>query len=157
MIHTVKNKGQLETVVNNYFTSVKDDIILLHNSQWNGEDLQGDSYLQWKIMQYYNLVYLLSLLYIDINRNENIDKNYYLEKYKIEIHKKCLACEGIDFNKALEIFNINLLANEDGIELLELEDNFIVGNNPLPTSNYPILFLKENTNICYNYIENSEI
>ena len=125
MLHTVKVISPLNTYINDYFNSFKTELINYANIQWKEEDLKGKSTVQYKAMQYYNLMYFLILVYEEVVRTNNkYPYSYYNDKFKISDYKKCIECEGISFNKALQAFGLDTFFNTDGIETIGIEVNF---------------------------------
>lgn len=154
MIHSVKKVTPLNACIANFFLAYKDDIISLTNKQWNDEDLKGTSIKQWNIMKYYDLLYLLIVVYNEINRTLELNYpfSYYSNKFDLEKYKKCLACSNIDIDKGYEAFRFNILSQIDGIELQEIEVSNIVGNKDYNTNNITISDLLLKGNYCLNYI-----
>lgn len=145
MEHIAKDNGLLNNYIRSYFSEFRDTIGSTSILQWRDEDLKGYSYQQWNINRYYSLLYLLIILHLDYQRLSKIkDWSYFIEKYNLIEYKKCLACYNISLEKCLEIFNLQNL--EVGIELVSIEDTFVIGNSST-TSKVNI-----GTNGCINLI-----
>lgn len=157
MYHIPIKISPLNVLVNSFFTEFKVNILLFTNKQWNSEDLKGSSFYQWKVKKYYDLLYLIILLYTDIQKNIklNLGWQYYVTKYNLVEFKKCLACDNISLDQALNIFGINEIFPNTGIELMEEEFNLEVGTSE--TSNISSTKIKDlilTPYSCTNYIQN---
>lgn len=154
MYHIAKNISLLNNSVNNYITAFKSELIGFSTNEWNDEDLKGKSYSQWEAMQYYNLMYLLIIVYNEVIRTQNLNHSwsYYREKFKLDKYRKCLECEGIDFDKALNAFGFYIYTNESGIEQMGIENNFRIQPSDPIIYNKTIIDLLATPFICYNYI-----
>lgn len=154
MYHIAKNISPLNNAINNYITAFKSELVGLSTLEWKEEDLKGKSYSQWKVIQYYDLMYLLIIVYNEVIRTKNLNYSwsYYRDKFKLDKYRKCLECEGIDFDKALNAFGFSSYVNESGIELMEVETNFIIQKNELNLFNTTIKELLSNPTKCNNYI-----
>lgn len=152
MIHTVGNISQLHTNVDNYFNTFKDDILIKTRLGWDEEDLRGKSYQQWKVMQYYNLLYYLIIMYNDyLLLSSSQPWSYFVSKYNLRDIKDCVACEGIDFRAALESFGFPGEIN--GIEELEVEKTLEVTGDEYVVSEISVLHRIATPSQCVNYIQ----
>lgn len=132
ILHQYNNASYLDTKIREFWLIFKTDILKLSNLSWKEEDYTGKSYNQWKVMQYYSVLSLIILLYLDIQKNKTVHTNwdYYNTKYKLDEKRKCLACECIDLDKILTIFNFPFINCGGGIECMNIENTFIVeGDN----------------------------
>lgn len=154
MLHSLKKISTLDAAIDAYFTSFKTKLVELNQSQWTSEDLRGKSSLQWTIMQYYNLMYLLILVHREVTRTADLGKDwaYFEGKYNLAAIKFCIACQGINYDKALEAFGFNNLI-PGGIEDMQIESNFEIHGEDLPVSDVKIKDLIANPYICINYIK----
>ncbi len=154
MLHTLRKISPLDTAIDAYFTSFKSELIELSQSQWTSEDLRGKSSLQWIIMQYYNLMYLLILVHREVDRTANLGKDwsYFENKYNLNKVKSCVACQGINYDMALKAFGLNNLFS-GGIEDMMLESDFIINGEDYPKSDVKTKDLIANPYICINYIK----
>jgi hypothetical protein len=158
MLHSKKLISTLDKAVDDFFTAYKPQLLLLSQAQWKSEDYRGKSYQQWTAMQYYNFLYLLSLMYREIDRTKNFNRDwtYYVSKYNLNEVQKCLGCYGIDWTKGLEAFGFNDLF-PGGIENMDIESTFIISGQPLPVSDVSIKDLIANPYLCINYIKASGV
>lgn len=154
MKHIAKTISPLNTLVNNYFTAFKTQLVNYSTIEWNNEDLKGKSYAQWQAMQYYNLMYLLIIVYKEIIRTKNLNYtwSYYVNKFKLDTYRKCLECEGIDFDKALHAFGFDTIFSNGGIESMIIEYSFKIESFDLPKSSILVKDLLLVPNQCFNYI-----
>lgn len=159
MVSSVINPTQLESLINQAFQIYRSSVLSLTKKQWKEEDLKGKSLVQYSVAQYYYSIYIAVMMYNEIQRGFPHDPSYYIDKYSIENIRKCLACEGIDIDKILEVFDLPPEESSRGIELMEIENNMIVGpysaNNLIPTApSVPIDLraLISLPNSCYNLI-----
>lgn len=155
MIHSQITISTLDQAIFDYFSTFKEKLLVLHFSQWDQEDLKGKSEAQWTAMQYYYFMYLLILIYLEVERTQDLEKDwdYYKGKYNLDAVQKCIGCYGIDWNKGLAAFGLNNLI-PGGIEDMQIESNFIIHGDALPVSDVKIKDLISNPYICINYIEN---
>lgn len=150
ILHIPTNTNYLSQKIEDFWIYFKGQILDLTNKSWNEENYTGSSFLQWKTMQYYNTLYLCILIYLDVQQTGGVNTSwsYYENKYNLCKIQKCLACDGIDLKKALEIFDFPF--NDIGsIENGEIEISFII-ENILPTPQTSIL----NTNQLLELINN---
>lgn len=153
MIHSVKKITLLNESINNFFIAFKDDIISKTELQWKEEDYKGNSFVQWKIMKYYYILHLMILIFLEKERNKDTyGWSYYVDKFDLDIFKKCLACDNISIEKAYTAFGF-ISSSEEGVEFQEIEVDNIVGNSLYPVSDIKIKDLLNNS-ICINYINN---
>lgn len=136
ILHKYSNDNYLDGRIRAYWLFFKADILALTTKGWNEEDLRGKSCTQYKVMQYYYLLYILILLYEDLKANSVLQPSwsYYNTKYNIDGLRKCLACIGIDIDKALAVFNFPLVPCINGLECMDVEGSFIVEPTAFPTS-----------------------
>lgn len=156
MLHNVKLISDLSTKIDNFFSLFKGKILSLTTSQWNEEDFKGKSYIQWDIIKYYHLLYLLILLNEDINRLRflNKDWSYFSNKYNLDNFSKCLACNNISFVDALVSFDLYNESLDLGIQTMNINNTFKIAledNNDLNTSK-TIIDLITVPNYCQNNI-----
>lgn len=154
MYHIAKTITPLNIAINNYFTAFKDDILTYSTKQWKEEDIKGKSIAQWRAMQYYDLMYLLIVLHQEIVRtlHLNCDWSYYVTKFKLDKYQKCIQCEEIDWDKAIDSFGLNDLVPQGGIENMGIEINFVIQNSDKNKFSLSVSYLAENPYICNNYI-----
>lgn len=146
----------IDNLVANFFTSYRNEIFKLSQQVWREEDIREYSTKYIKIAQYYLALYLVILLYIDYTSGLDIWDNLIL-KYKIDCHRKELACCGIDLDKILGTFGLPPKANTGGIEGVEIEESFEVEPTELPvleTSDTPINMTNafKVREECFNYV-----
>lgn len=153
MLHSVNKISDLNTAINNYFIAFKDDIMISTAKHWNDEDNKGSSFASWNTMKYYTLMYLLIIVYQEIERTKklNYSWSYYENKFNLIEYKKCLACFKIDIDKAYTAFGFDYLIEESGIGLQGISINNMVEYSNLPVSSTNIKELI-NLNICINNI-----
>lgn len=128
ILHQYNNSSYLGVKINDFWIAFKSDILKLTTKSWKEEDNRGSSLTHWKIMQYYNVLSLMILIYFDIEKNKTIysEWSYYNTKYKLDEYRKCLACECIDLDKILTIFGFPFAECTEGIECMNIETTFIV-------------------------------
>lgn len=158
MLHYVKKPSILDTAISNYFSAFKSDIVALHQTQWNSEDLKGKSKSQWMVMQYYNLMYLLILVHKEVTRTKHLDYSwsYYEQKFNLVAVRECMGCYGINWNKAIEAFDLNNLV-PGGIEDMSLEETFIIYGEEKAKSDVTFVNLIAYPNVCVNYIKEAGV
>jgi len=154
MEHIAKKTSDLNTAIHTFFLAFKDKLVGFSTTQWKQEDLKGKSNSQWIAMQYYNLMYLLIIVHQEVMRTKDLGYpwSYYVSKFKLDTYKECLACDGIDFDKALEAFNIPFYFSEDGINLMGVQDSLFVTPTTYNTSETSFTTLVETPKACTNYI-----
>ncbi len=114
----------LENYINNFFNTYKVDILNLHNKQWDEEDISGKSCIQYDIFKYYEALYFVILIYLEVKQGIHTKWSYYIDKYYLVHIKKCLACHNIDLDKILNIFGLPIIDCIGGIECMGLEIDF---------------------------------
>lgn len=151
--HYIKKLSTLNISINNYFDYFKLQIISLSQKQWDSEDLKGVSNSQWSLMQYYNFLYLLIIIYREKQRLPNKDWSYFVTKYNLVNIEKCIRCEGIDYNKALSIFGFETTTN--GIENISIEDSFSIESGEVENTKpkIDVLIFLNTPNYCINNIK----
>lgn len=150
MFHIAKKTTLLDSYIRSYFATFRDTILDYSNKQWNDEDLKGNSYNQWNINRYNSLLYLLTIVRLDFDRLGNYkDWSFFVDKYKLNNYKKCLACYDISLDNCLELFNLPVLT--EGIETAIVEESFIIGIE-VEISNILFKDLLNSSNICINNI-----
>lgn len=158
MIHTVVAKTSLQTNIKAFFEAYKTDILALHTTQWNEEDLKGKSYTQWKIQLYYDLLYLCIILYLEKQRLANLKSwSYFITTYSLNTIRECLACEGIVMQKGLDAFYLGGTNEDLGVELMEVENNFEVQSPDLNVAAITVKELLANPSSCVNKIALDEV
>ena len=144
------------------FNLYKDDIIALHEKQWKQEDVSGASTVQYKIAQYYYAVLLAILIYTEYQDGIETDWDYYKTKYDIAENTKKFACNRIDFDAILAIFNLppdsDTTLCGGGIGSEDVEQCLVVEENPVAASSYgtvDIADLLDNPSSCTNLVAES--
>ena len=167
VLHQYYNASILEQKIQEFWSLYKTDLLKLSRDSWKQEDLRGQSYTQWKIMQYYNILSLVILLYFDVLKNGTVYTtwSYYNTKYNLDEVRKCAACNCIDLDKILAIFGFPFNDCIGGIECMrietpEIESTFIVeGEEECPSNeNLRIRVIVDRTpridqDINYRYIQ----
>ncbi len=125
ILHQYNTSTYLEDRIEAFWNLYKVKILELNTRAWKEEDLRGESLTQWSIMQYYNVLSLVILIYLDIKKNNTIYPtwSYYNTKYDLDNKKKCLACNNIDLDKILNIFDLPFTSIGEGIGAMEIETN----------------------------------
>lgn len=156
ILHNINSPSSLEQSIQAFWLYFKGKILDLTNTQWNEEDYKGISFYQWRTMQYYNLLYLLILIQVDISQNggTNSSWGYYRKKYDLDRKRDCFICEGIDFDKALNLFSFPVIESEGvgnfGVQVnLGIETRLI---NPNPLASIDLKALLANPRLCTNKI-----
>jgi hypothetical protein len=112
--------------VNSFFDNYKEAIYTLHYNQFKQESIYDKSCLQFKVIDYYSALYLVSLIYQDILDNPLYDWEYFKVKYDLVNINKCYACKGIKLTDIFKLFGYPFKNTQIGIELMEIESTFIV-------------------------------
>lgn len=140
----------------NAYLLYKDKLHELHQKQWKDEDIHGESCVQYITYQYYLAILLVTLISKEVKEGVNTDWSYYEETYDLETKRKNLACNGIDLDDILNIFDLPI-NNEsvEGIEGVEIEASFqIEGSGNFGIGNVEnIGYLLANPNGCFNFID----
>lgn len=154
------NKELFKNVViyNKMFSYYKNEIINVLKNQWKEEDIVGESKKQIQATNYF-----LAFLYTLLLKNEEVEglstHQYLINKYDIEVIKKCFACKGISLDKLFELSEIELTIQLPckGINGLQVQGNYGIGqkncfnkkqNNPIkPTDLKNLLLLDRTKNI----------
>ena len=63
LLHQFNSSTYLEGRIKAYWDKYSNEVNALHEKQSKDEDLKGKSLNQWKIMQYYYVMYLMILIY----------------------------------------------------------------------------------------------
>ncbi len=121
ILHQFNSSTYLEGRIKAYWDKYSNEVNALHEKQSKDEDLKGKSLNQWKIMQYYYVMYLMILIYLDKQLHKNQSWSYYITKYNLVKYQECLACVKIDLKTILTIFNFSSITQTDGVETLEIE------------------------------------
>lgn len=148
------NSSYLDGRIYAFWLKFKSDILRISKSGWKEEDYKGATFCQYKVMQYYGVLYLLIAIYIDVQRTKQT-WDYYVTKYDLNTKRKCLACNGIDLDKALAIFDFPLSTCTGGIECMGVGIDFIVEPTSIPTSTLTtvnILDLINNPSTCNSVV-----
>jgi hypothetical protein len=155
-LHSYKINSVLNTKIKNFFSYFKPQIIELSKKQWNEEDLKGKGTTQFIIQDIYYLLYLFILIDIDTSiTGKFYNWEYYKTKYNIEKLEDCINCKGINFKKAVEIFDFFKNCNE-GIECIEVENTFIVEPEEIPYINFSTI-TPSSSLFMNNLLDNSEV
>lgn len=155
MLHSLKAIGTLNTAVNNFYTAYKSELLPLSTAQWKSEDYRGKSFHQWTLMQYYNFMYLLTLIHREIERaGDHLDRDwsYYVSKYNLVKVQECLACYGINYTKGIQAFGFDTQFPE-GIEGMAIESTFVITGEEKAKSDVVIKNLIAYPSTCINYIK----
>lgn len=136
LLHQYNTASYLDGKIKDFWIMFKSDILKLTTKSWKEEDNAGSSYSQWKVMQYYNVLSLVILIYLDVQKNQTIytDWSYYNTKYDLDAKRKCLACECIDLDKVLELFGFPFNNGLPEIEGFNIENTFIIEGSICDTS-----------------------
>lgn len=131
MFIRLKQYTLLEQHINTFFQEYRSKIVSLTKTSWKKEDLDGEGCSIFTVAQYYFGMYIVILIYLELQLNIPRTKQYYIDKYDLKVVQDKLACNGISLSKILEIFGIVGLLNTnatdfDGIEFMGIEYNFIV-------------------------------
>lgn len=124
MLSTYKTPSAIESYINNIFKVNKNSIVSNFLKQINDEQLKGESCRQYNFSFYLSL-YLVILVYNDFLKYPNKTWSYFVSKYNLLEHKKCLACDGINLDTILASFMLPPL-NISGIEGMQIEQNLEV-------------------------------
>ena len=96
----------VDTYVARMFALHRLSIMELHGKQWNEEDIKGYSNIQYRIQQYYLAYYFALLIWYEVNEGLNKAWKYYEVKYDIDRIRKALACNNIDLDQILAVFDL---------------------------------------------------
>ena len=153
MLHSNATISSLHSLVDTYFQNYKSTLTSLSSKGWNEEDLKGKTYQHWKVMQYYNLLYLLCIIRLEYDKLKG-KKNwsYFVSKYKLNDIKDCLACEGIKLDTALELFGFPT-SDSGGVSYDEIETTLQIYGGDIDPALLTAKERLENPVICVNYIE----
>jgi len=124
MLGTYKNPSNIENYINNIFKINKNSIVTNFLKQINDEQLKGESCRQYNF-SFYLALYLVILVYNDVLKYPNKTWDYFVSKYNLLEHKKCLACTGINLDTILTSFMLPPI-NTSGIEGVQIEQTLEV-------------------------------
>jgi len=124
MLGTYKNPSNIENYINNIFKINKNSIVTNFLKQINDEQLKGESCRQYNF-SFYLALYLVILVYNDVLKYPNKTWDYFVSKYNLLEHKKCLACTGINLETILTSFMLPPI-NTSGIEGVQIEQTLEV-------------------------------
>ena len=115
----------VETKWNASFQLYRSDILALHTSLFNQEDIYGRSCKQYKIAQYYLAFLYTYLIYRRYTDGVSRVWSYFEDLFNIEDLDKRFGCNGISLDKLFVIWDINQSSSGGRI-------------NPSPIGNAPI-------------------
>lgn len=121
-LRTYNKANYYEIAAHNTFQYYKADIMALHTQQWKEEDVQGESCVQFKTMQYYAAIYYISILSSILNGGIKTWDEI-KTKYCYEDKRKKFACNGIDLDRVAGFFSLPP-NGECGINGMGIQDTF---------------------------------
>jgi len=123
-LRTYNKANYYEIAINNTFKYYKAEILALNKQQWKEEDIQGESCVQFKTMQYYAAIYYIGILSSILNGGTKTWEEI-KTKYCYEDKRKKFACNGIDLDKVAGFFSLPPIT-ECGIDGMGIENTFEV-------------------------------
>jgi len=149
--------SNVDKYLNLYYSKYHDKIHKLIDTIISNENIYNVSDKQYILNQFFYVFSLITLLYIEYKRGFIVDWNYYIQKYNLLNLSKKIACNGMELNKILNIFELPNI--EPNLNNTAIEGNYIVeGIIPKVIISDVILFdirFNELVDVCVLNIEDT--
>jgi len=127
MFLRINKSTDLDRYLDRYFSTYKSKIYVLLNSIYKDENIWGRSDKQYILNQFFFAFTLIALLYTEFKRGLQTSWDYYITKYCLVSIKKKLACNGLNLDDILLIFDLpSVNVAQYGIGRVVVEGTLIV-------------------------------